>query len=145
MLTVKPPCEERRRLIAAPDTGEFQVLSNCGLISEGLDVPTVTAAILLRPTKSLALHFQQVGRALRLAPNAARTCTSALRGARAIARAQSLRARTPWSFASSRQAKRTIGTGLSATWLSKISRTAALSRVAALRVMKTPNAQARPA
>ena len=61
----KPPKEERRRLIAALGTGEIQVLSNCGLISEGLDVPTAAAAILLRPTKSLTLYLQQVGRALR--------------------------------------------------------------------------------
>jgi len=63
---------ERRALIAALGTGEIQVLTNCGLISEGLDVPVVTAAILLRPTKSLALHLQQVGRALRPAPGKAK-------------------------------------------------------------------------
>src|SRR5262249_10962088 len=63
---------ERRALIAALGTGEIQVLTNCGLISEGLDVPVVTATILLRPTKSLALHLQQVGRALRPAPGKAK-------------------------------------------------------------------------
>jgi DNA repair protein RadD len=62
------PKAERRRLIAALGSTEVQVVTNCGLISEGLDVPTVTAAILLRPTKSLALYLQQVGRALRPAP-----------------------------------------------------------------------------
>jgi DNA repair protein RadD len=62
------PKDERRRLIAALGAGELQVISNCGLISEGLDVPTVHAAILLRPTKSLALYLQQVGRVLRPAP-----------------------------------------------------------------------------
>jgi DNA repair protein RadD len=62
------PKDERRRLIAALGGGELQVISNCGLISEGLDVPTVHAAILLRPTKSLALYLQQVGRVLRPAP-----------------------------------------------------------------------------
>ena len=41
---------------------------NCGLISEGLDVPDVLAVILLRPTQSLALYLQQVGRALRPVP-----------------------------------------------------------------------------
>jgi superfamily II DNA or RNA helicase len=46
-------------------TGGIQVLCNCGLISEGLDVPAVVAVILLRPTKSLTLYMQQVGRALR--------------------------------------------------------------------------------
>jgi superfamily II DNA or RNA helicase len=59
------PTDERRDLIAALGTGKIQVLCNCGLISEGLDVPSVVAVILLRPTKSLALYLQQVGRALR--------------------------------------------------------------------------------
>lgn len=63
------PADERRAMIAALGTGELQVLCNCGLISEGVDVPNVVAAILLRPTKSLALHLQQVGRALRPAPD----------------------------------------------------------------------------
>lgn len=66
------PKDERRRLIAALATTEVQVLCNCGLISEGLDVPTVAAAILLRPTQSLALYLQQVGRALRPASGKAR-------------------------------------------------------------------------
>jgi DNA repair protein RadD len=66
------PKDERRRLIAALGGGELHVLCNCGLISEGLDVPGVVAAILLRPTKSLALYLQQVGRALRPAPGKAR-------------------------------------------------------------------------
>ncbi len=59
---------ERRRLIAALGTGDLNVLTNAGLISEGVDVPAVGCAILLRPTKSLGLYLQQVGRALRPAP-----------------------------------------------------------------------------
>ena len=59
------PTRHRRELIAALDRGELDILCNCGLISEGLDVPGVEAAILLRPTKSLALYLQMVGRALR--------------------------------------------------------------------------------
>ena len=60
--------DTRKRLIAALGTGELDVLSNCGLISEGVDVPAIGAAILLRPTQSLALYLQQVGRTLRPAP-----------------------------------------------------------------------------
>lgn len=45
--------------------GETLVLSNSDLFGEGFDVPAIEAAILLRPTKSLSLHLQQVGRALR--------------------------------------------------------------------------------
>ncbi|AZG75903.1 DEAD/DEAH box helicase [Methylocystis rosea] len=62
------PARERRRLIAQLGTGELNVLTNCGLISEGVDVPAIGAAILLRPTQSLALYLQQVGRSLRPAP-----------------------------------------------------------------------------
>lgn len=45
--------------------GEIRVLSNVELFGEGVDVPAIEAAILLRPTQSLALYLQQVGRALR--------------------------------------------------------------------------------
>lgn len=45
--------------------GETLVLSNAELFGEGFDVPAIEAVILLRPTKSLGLHLQQVGRALR--------------------------------------------------------------------------------
>jgi superfamily II DNA or RNA helicase len=34
-------------------------------VSEGFDLPAIETAILLRPTQSLALYLQQVGRALR--------------------------------------------------------------------------------
>jgi DNA repair protein RadD len=62
------PRDQRRDLIAALGDGAIDILCNCGLISEGLDVPGVVAAVLLRPTKSLALYLQMVGRALRPAP-----------------------------------------------------------------------------
>lgn len=63
--------QERRDRIAALGDGRLQVLTSCDLIGEGLDVPVVTAAILLRPTHSLGLHLQQIGRVLRRAPNKA--------------------------------------------------------------------------
>jgi DNA repair protein RadD len=59
------PSAERRAMIAALGSGALQVLTNCGLISEGVDVPAIVAAILLRPTASLPLFLQQVGRTLR--------------------------------------------------------------------------------
>lgn len=45
--------------------GEVQVVSSVGIISYGWDVPPVSCAILARPTKSVALYLQQVGRVLR--------------------------------------------------------------------------------
>jgi DNA repair protein RadD len=59
---------ERDAAIAGLATGAVQVLTTCDLVSEGLDVPAVGAVILLRPTKSLGLYLQQVGRGLRPAP-----------------------------------------------------------------------------
>jgi superfamily II DNA or RNA helicase len=38
------------------------------IISEGTDIPSVGGAILMRPTASLSLYLQMVGRALRPAP-----------------------------------------------------------------------------
>lgn len=59
------PPAERDAAIAGLATGAVEVLCSCDLISEGLDVPAIGAVILLRPTKSLALYLQQVGRGLR--------------------------------------------------------------------------------
>lgn len=55
----------RRQRIRDLGEGRLHVLTSCDIISEGTDIPVVTAAILLRPTQSLTLHLQQVGRALR--------------------------------------------------------------------------------
>lgn len=58
----------RRDIFKRFAAGGITVLTNCDLVSEGLDVPAVEAAILLRPTQSLVLYLQQVGRALRPQP-----------------------------------------------------------------------------
>jgi len=49
-----------------------RVLATVDVVSEGFDLPSIAAAILLRPTKSLGLYLQQVGRALRTAPGKTR-------------------------------------------------------------------------
>lgn len=50
------------------ETGHTLVLASVDLVSEGFDLPAIEAAISLRPTKSLSLWLQQVGRVLRPAP-----------------------------------------------------------------------------
>ena len=60
--------DDRRQAVADLKTGKVLVLTSCELISEGFDLPTVNAAILLRPTASLSMHLQQLGRALRMFP-----------------------------------------------------------------------------
>jgi DNA repair protein RadD len=43
----------------------IQVLTNCALFDEGLDIPSLDGVILARPTQSLSRFLQMVGRALR--------------------------------------------------------------------------------
>lgn len=45
--------------------GDIIVLCNCNIVSEGFDVPEIECVQLVRPTKSVSLYLQQVGRALR--------------------------------------------------------------------------------
>ena len=64
--TLEP--EVRKQRVEDLTAGKILVLTSCELISEGFDLPAVNAAILLRPTHSLSMHLQQVGRALRPYP-----------------------------------------------------------------------------
>lgn len=61
------PCR-RTALMEAFARGEIKLLTNCDLVSEGFDVPAIETVILLRPTQSLSLYLQQVGRGLRIFP-----------------------------------------------------------------------------
>lgn len=58
----------RRHAIADLAGGRLNILTSCEIINEGTDIPVIAAAILLRPTQSLGLYLQQVGRALRPYP-----------------------------------------------------------------------------
>ena len=60
--------EARDQAIRRFTNGEVRVLSNVELFGEGFDLPSLEVAILLRPTQSLGLYLQQVGRALRPSP-----------------------------------------------------------------------------
>lgn len=55
----------RADAIAALGDGRLTVLTACNIISEGTDIPSVQACIMLRPTDSEGLHRQQLGRVLR--------------------------------------------------------------------------------
>jgi superfamily II DNA or RNA helicase len=60
--------EDRRDRVRSLGNGRLQVLTSCEIINEGFDLPIVSVGILLRPTQSLGLHLQQIGRVLRPAP-----------------------------------------------------------------------------
>ena len=59
------PAGHRLAAVEALARGELDVLTNCYLFTEGVDLPALGAFILLRPTQSVALYLQRVGRALR--------------------------------------------------------------------------------
>lgn len=56
---------ERASRVDSFKSGALRVLVSVDLISEGFDVPNCECVLLLRPTASLCLYLQQVGRALR--------------------------------------------------------------------------------
>ena len=58
----------RRRVVEAFGRGDIKILSSCELFTEGFDVPGADVAILLRPTQSLGMYLQMVGRVLRPQP-----------------------------------------------------------------------------
>lgn len=57
--------EDRAAVYRRLADGTTQVVSNVNLWTEGTDLPALEVAILARPTKSLALHIQQIGRVMR--------------------------------------------------------------------------------
>ena len=59
--------EDRARILAAFDRGDYNVLCNSMLLTEGWDCPTVDCIVVLRPTKIRSLYAQMVGRGTRLA------------------------------------------------------------------------------
>jgi superfamily II DNA or RNA helicase len=65
------PKSERDAIIRRFRDGTTLVLSNVGIVTEGFDLPDIEAVQLVRPTKSLGLYLQIVGRGLRPANNKA--------------------------------------------------------------------------
>ena len=55
----------RRRTIAEFQNGTIDVLINFGILSTGFDAPKTGAVVIARPTKSIVLYSQMVGRGLR--------------------------------------------------------------------------------
>lgn len=56
---------ERAAILARLETGETQVVSNVDVLTEGWDMPRVKCVILARPTQSLRVYIQAVGRVMR--------------------------------------------------------------------------------
>lgn len=61
--------KERNNLIDGLRDGRYHVLTNCQLLVEGVDVPSIEVVQWLRPTKSLIIWKQGNGRGFRPKPN----------------------------------------------------------------------------
>ncbi len=71
LITGETKSHERERLIAAFKARELKYLVNVAVLTTGFDAPHVDLIAILRPTESVSLYQQIVGRGLRLAPGKA--------------------------------------------------------------------------
>jgi DNA repair protein RadD len=66
-VTGDTPGPERDRILAAFKAGRLRCVTNANVLTTGFDAPGVDLIALLRPTKSVGLYVQMVGRGTRLA------------------------------------------------------------------------------
>ena len=67
-ITASTPKDVRAGQLRAFRNQEYPVLLNCGLFTEGTDIPNIDCVLLARPTRSRNLLIQMIGRGLRLFP-----------------------------------------------------------------------------
>ncbi|KAJ7630892.1 P-loop containing nucleoside triphosphate hydrolase protein [Roridomyces roridus] len=67
------PVDERRALIASFKAGQFPVLINCAILTEGADIPNIDCVVVARPTRSRNVFAQMIGRGMRLSPDTGKT------------------------------------------------------------------------
>ncbi len=70
-LTAETPRDERARVQRRLVNREIRFIFTVDLFNEGVDIPEVDTVLLLRPTESLTVYLQQLGRGLRLHPEKA--------------------------------------------------------------------------
>ncbi|KAG8361732.1 hypothetical protein FVEN_g1296 [Fusarium venenatum] len=67
-VTGETPKVQRAKTLDSFRKGEFPVLVNCGVFTEGTDIPNIDCIVLGRPTRSRNLLVQMIGRGMRLHP-----------------------------------------------------------------------------
>ena len=65
IVTGETPKKERESILDQFKSGAIKVVANVGTLTTGFDYPELDTIVLGRPTKSLALYYQMVGRAIR--------------------------------------------------------------------------------
>lgn len=64
------PKPDRARTLQRFCEGGLRVITNVGVLTEGFDDPGVSAVAMVRPTRSVSMYLQCVGRGMRLSPEA---------------------------------------------------------------------------
>ena len=67
-ITSETPKQTRAERLDDFKKRDFPVLLNCGIFTEGTDIPNIDCVVMARPTKSRNLLVQMLGRGLRLHP-----------------------------------------------------------------------------
>jgi superfamily II DNA or RNA helicase len=62
------PHDERKAILDRFKSGTTKIISNCAILTEGFDCPDSEAVVIARPTTSVTLWLQMLGRVLRPAP-----------------------------------------------------------------------------
>lgn len=75
-LTASSNAEERRRAIEQLHKREINIIFTVDLYNEGVDIPFVDTVLFLRPTESLTVFLQQLGRGLRRCDEEDKECLS---------------------------------------------------------------------
>nr|DAF73158.1 MAG TPA: Chromatin remodeling complex ATPase [Bacteriophage sp.] len=65
IVTGETPKKEREAILEGFKRKEIKVVANVGVLTTGFDYPALDTVVLARPTKSLGLYYQMVGRAIR--------------------------------------------------------------------------------
>lgn len=65
IVTGDTPKAERERIINGFKSGRIRTVCNVGVLTTGFDYPELSTVILARPTMSLSLYYQMIGRAIR--------------------------------------------------------------------------------
>lgn len=65
VVTAETPAAERARILTDYRRGKIRVVTNVGVVALGFDYPELECVVLGRPSISLALYYQQVGRCVR--------------------------------------------------------------------------------
>jgi superfamily II DNA or RNA helicase len=69
LITANTPKKERAQIVEDYKSGKIRFLANVSTLLAGFDVPDIDAIVMMRPTLSIRVLYQSLGRGLRLDPN----------------------------------------------------------------------------